>query len=156
LKGQEGIDNDRNIKLWKRVEDIYEISKKDDEEDEEEVEDTSIFTKAINFFKNRVKNEKKVHKDDKIDDEINIDKKNDEISIDKKNDEINIKDSPDQSTIEDDNIVNFQNFEIMFAKLLWYTTKIDINIDGFQPLDVSHKYITLFSQISDANSKLST
>jgi hypothetical protein len=53
LKGLAGIDNDRNIKLWKRVEDIYEISKKDEEDNHEEEGNTilSIFNKTIKSLK---------------------------------------------------------------------------------------------------------
>jgi len=40
----------------------------------------------------------------------------------------------------------------MFAKLLWYTTEIDIETDGFQPVDSNKNYITLKNQITDTNS----
>ena len=136
MKGLEGIDNDRNIKLWKRVEDFYELSKKGDEEDgEEEIEEESIFTKTFNTFsvKNVIQVSKKKVANLKDDDH-------------NKEDEINIVDSFEKLSTESESIVNFHNFEVMFAKLLWYTTKIDINIEGFQQNGMSDNYITLANQ----------
>jgi len=136
LKGLEGIDNDRNIKLWKRVEDFYELSKKGDEEDgEEEIEEESIFTKTFKLCSvksnTQVSKKKVLNKDDDHN----------------KEDAINIVDSFEKlSTTESESIVNFHNFEVMFAKLLWYTTKIDINIEGFQQNGMSDNYITLANQ----------
>jgi len=42
----------------------------------------------------------------------------------------------------------------MFAKLLWYTTQIDISIDGFQSNKLFDGYITLNKKITEVNTKL--
>lgn len=52
LKGDDGIDIDRNVKLWRRVEVFYENSKNENEIEDDDNEDNTV---RINLY--QVKND---------------------------------------------------------------------------------------------------
>jgi hypothetical protein len=141
--------------LWKRVGDFYEQAKKEGKNDDiKDKEETSIFDNPLKCLtiKNQVQN---VNKKNEINSQI---EKVNEININLK---IDVDDSGELSTNDADlhsynNKVNFKNFEIMFAKLLWYTTQIDISMDGFQSNKLFDGYILLKKKITEVNTKLMT